>query len=197
MSLPSVACPCCNVQLPLEAWIAHAATREAFIALASLHPSQRLPMAAMRYVGLFAPTKQTMRWERIADLLVELRGLIAAGRVEHRHQSHPAPLDYWIDAMEEALSRRDSLNLPLGSHGYLKSIVLGYASKAGAQAERAAHDRLAGNTPVGAVSQPPTSGAESSQPSDRQRQRMPESIKAQLKQFQQPGLGPNPSTKGT
>lgn len=44
--LPSVHCPCCNVQLPLEGWIAHAATREAFLALAALHPSVRLPMTA-------------------------------------------------------------------------------------------------------------------------------------------------------
>lgn len=171
--LPSVSCPCCNITLPLEAWIAHTATREAFLALAGLHPSLRLPMTALRYVGLFAPAKQTMRWERIHDLLLEVRDLIASGRCSHKHQEVAAPLDYWLNAMEECLARRDSLTLPLSSHGYLKSIVVGYGSKAEAKKE----DRIE-QTRQGAAG---AGGGE-----DRAaRTGMPASIKEQLKHFTQ------------
>lgn len=170
-SLPSVACPCCNVQLPLEAWIAHTATREAFLALAGLHPSLRLPMTALRYVGLFAPAKQAMRWERIHDLLLEVRDLIASGRCSHKHQDVAAPLDYWLNAMEECLARRDSLTLPLNSHGYLKSIVVGYGTKAEAKAEVRVEQTRQGAAGAGG-------GADRAQ-----RTNMPTSIKAQLKQF--------------
>lgn len=151
--LPSVACPCCNVQLPLEAWISNAATREAFLSLAALHPSQRLPMTAMRYVGLFAPARQTMRWDRIADLLMEIRDLISSGRVEYRHQNLPAPMDYWLNAMEECLTRRATLTLPLTSHGYLKSIVVGYSSKAEAKAEQHTEQTRQGHAGTGGAAQ--------------------------------------------
>jgi hypothetical protein len=205
--LPSIACPCCNVMMPLEAWIAHAATREAFLALASLHPSQRLPMTVMRYIGLFSPLKQNLRWERIADLMVEIKDLIAAGTVGVKHQTLPAPLEYWLMGMEECLARRDRLTLPLSSHGYLKTIVAGYSNKAEAGAEKADHDRRGGFTPVGgqvARMEPGRNpGMLATTAPAKPRAAMPAHIKDQLKQFTRspdtnPGdtAPPLPATQG-
>ena len=145
--LPVVACPCCNVQLPLEGWIANTAAREAFLALAGLHPSMRLPMTCLRYVGLFAPIKHTMRWERIADLLNEVRELISTGRVTWKHQELPAPLDYWLTGMETLLAKGD-LRRPLANHNYLKAVVAGMSeqAQAGDEQRRIAGGR--GETPV-------------------------------------------------
>jgi len=148
MSLPAVSCPCCNVQLPLEAWIAHTATREAFMALAGLHPSMRLPMTCLRYVGLFAPAKRTLRWERIADLLREVADMMRNGRVEWKHQSLPAPLDYWLTGMETLLAKSD-LKRPLSNHNYLKAVVAGMSEQAQASAETQRLTQGRGETPVG------------------------------------------------
>lgn len=181
MALPAVSCPCCNVQLPLEAWLAHAATREAFLALAGLHPSMRLPMTCLRYVGLFAPRRQTMRWDRIADLLAEVRALIAAGTVEWKHQTLPAPLDYWLAGMENMLARPD-LKTPLGNHNYLKAVVAGMSEGSEARAESRALAQARGETPVGhsaaQASSPPKTQAERPAPRG-----MPAHIRDQLAVF--------------
>lgn len=154
MSLPAVACPCCNVQLPLEAWISNTATREAFLALAGLHPSMRLPMTCLRYVGLFAPIKQTMRWERIADLLAEVRELISTGRVEWKHQSLAAPLDYWLTGMETLLAKSD-LRRPLANHNYLKAVVAGMSEQSQAGDEQRRVSQARGETPPSPPAPPP------------------------------------------
>lgn len=154
MSLPAVSCPCCNIQLPLEAWIANSATREAFLALAGLHPSMRLPMTCLRYVGLFAPAKQSMRWERIADLLQEVRALISTGRVEWKAKSLPAPLDYWLTGMETLLAKAD-LRRPLANHNYLKAVVAGMSEQAAGGEEQRRISQGRGETQVAAFPSPP------------------------------------------
>ncbi len=107
-------------------------------------------MTTLRYVGLFAPRKQTMRWERIADLLAEVQALIATGTVEWKHQVLPAPLDYWLAGMEDMLSRPD-LKVPLGGHNYLKAVVAGMSETRQASAESRALAQGRGETPVGGV----------------------------------------------
>lgn len=146
MSLPIVACPCCNVQIPLEVWLAHTATREAFLTLAELHPGLRLPKTALRYVGLFAPAKRTLRWERIADLLREVAELVNSGRVAWKHQDLPAPMDYWLTGMESLLAKED-LRRPLSNHNLLKAIVASYSEQAQAGAEQARITSGRGETP--------------------------------------------------
>lgn len=137
--LPTVACPSCNAQMPLDVLIGHQGARDALLALAKLHPSQaRIVMTAIRYAGLWAPEKQALRFDRLAAILTDLGQLIGTGTVGKRGVNHPAPLDYWITAMEDMLANRDRLRLPLASHGYLKSVVASYADRAAASAERTA-----------------------------------------------------------
>lgn len=161
MSLPIVACPCCNVQLPLEAWIAHQGAREAFLALAGLHPSMRLPYTTMRYVGLFGPRKQTMRWDRIADLFREVKELISTGRVAWKGLDLPAPLDYWLNGMETLLAK-DDLRRPLANHNYLKAVVAGMSEQAAATIEQQRITSGRGETPIGA---PPSLSRAAAHPS--------------------------------
>ncbi len=171
--LPIVACPVCGTRIPLEVWIACTATREAFTALAKLHPSQRLPWTAMRYAALFGPAKQTMRWERIADVLREIGELISTGRVEWKHQTLAAPLDYWLSAMETMLARTD-LTLPMPNHNYLKSIVAGMSEKSAAVQEQRVEETRQGHAGTG--------GAEA-RAERTGKAEMPTSIRDQLKQI--------------
>lgn len=177
--LPIVACPVCGTKIPLEVWIACTATRDAFLALASLHPSQRLPMTALRYTSLFAPARQTMRWERIADVLREVGELVATGRVDWKHQTLPAPLDYWLGGMEALLAKAD-LRRPLANHNYLKAVVAGMSDQAEAKAEvRTEQTRQGVAGTGGAAARAERTG----------KAEMPQSIKAQLAQFTQPKGG--------
>ena len=158
MALPIVSCPCCNVELPLEAWIAHQAMRDAFVSLASLHPSMRLPWATFRYVGLFAPPKRKLRPERIADLFEEVRVMVSSGTVDWQHNTLPAPLDYWINAMD-TLCAKDDLRRPLSSHNLLRAVVASYSEQAKASAERERITSGRGETPVAPAPRRPTTDA--------------------------------------
>lgn len=158
MGLPAITCPCCNVALPMEAVFAHQGARDAFLALAGLHPSQRLAMTALRYVGLFAPARQAMRWDSIADRMREVQDLISSGRVSWKHQDHAAPLDYWINGMEIMLADT-GLRRPITGHNYLKAIVAGMGERVEAKAEQQSEDRRAGRTLVGAPRLEPSTPA--------------------------------------
>lgn len=154
--MPIVSCPVCNAQTPLDALLGHQGARDALLALAGLHASQRLQLSALRYVGLFAPAKQTMRLDRVADLLAELRTLMAPGTVQHKGKTYAAPVDYWINAMDDMLARRAELTLPMTGHKYLIAIVAGYSERSDAMSERARQQSAAGTTPpVGYAAPPP------------------------------------------
>lgn len=178
MGLPAITCPCCNVAMPLEAVFAHQGARDAFLALAGLHPSQRLAMTALRYIGLFAPARQAMRWDRIADLMNEIRELVSSGRVSWKHQEHAAPLDYWISAMETMLAD-PVLRRPLSSHNYLKAIVAGMGERVEARAEQRDEDARAGRTPVGAPRREPAT------PAPPKPRMAPEAAREKINQFKQ------------
>ena len=195
MSLPVVACPCCNVQLPMEAWIAHQGAREAFLALAGLHPSMRLPYTTMRYVGLFGPRKQTMRWDRIADLFREVKDLIGTGRVAWKGQDLPAPLDYWLNGMETLLAK-DDLRRPLGNHNYLKAVVAGMSEQAAATIEQKRITGGRGETPIGHADAGPGRLPKPVRPETdarTERKAAPVSLADTLKSL---NLNPNPNPTG-
>lgn len=147
--LPLVACPSCNARMSLDALLGHQGARDAVLALATLHPSaSRLATTTLRYIGLFAPAKREMGFDRVAGLLTELAELMKTGRVERRGRVWAAPLENWIAAMDEMLAKRERLTLPLKSHGYLLEILAGYADRAesGAEEKREAERRYAFST---------------------------------------------------
>lgn len=165
--LPLVSCPACNAQMSLDVLLGHQGARDAILALANLHPGTKLVSTAVRYLALFAPAKQTMRFDRIATLLAELGEMIQPARVEHQGRTYAAPVDYWVTAMEEMLANRDRLRLPLTSHGYLKTIVTGMGDRAAADTERRQEAYANGATPkVGHAA--PAESAQPSQPARKQ-----------------------------
>lgn len=148
--LPLVTCPACQTEMGLEALLGADDARGVVEILARLPGPPALRKALLRYVGLFAPAKQKLRWGRVEALLGEVLAMLEAGRIERNGRVWPAPLDYWQMALEAVLANT-TLRRPLKSHGYLLEILAGLADKAEARGEQ---DRLArgrGETPVGSL----------------------------------------------
>lgn len=145
-------CPCCFARFSIEAALTDDAARKAVAAALKL-PAP-LGDLILRYLAFFRPSKRALSWDRAAKLLNELVEPIQAARVERHGRAWPAPIEYWREALEQMLDRRDKLQLPLKSHGYLFEIVAGLASKAEGRAETATEQqkrhpqRQAGSHPV-------------------------------------------------
>ena len=142
-------CPACNALFTLDAALQGDAAREAVLtALALPAPLAKL---LVRYLACFAPAKRQLSWDRVAALLGELAGPIAAAQVERNGRTWAAPIGYWQMGLETVLQARDGgkLTLPLKSHGYLFEVIAGLSGKAEALAESADHKRRAGTVSVG------------------------------------------------
>lgn len=95
--------------------------------------------AVYGYLRLFKPPKTGLRPVKATRLASEVRDLVLSGyvcideRSGVRRETTPA---MWAAGIEEMLSKRDALQLPLGSHGYLRKVVFGIADSVDAQAEK-------------------------------------------------------------
>jgi hypothetical protein len=168
-------CPACGATASLDVLLGNEGAREAVMAaLAMPAPIGKL---LVQYLGLFRPASRNLSFDRVATLLNELLPLIAEARIERNGRLWSAPQDYWRMALEEMLAKRDSLTLPLKSHGYLLTIIAGYSSKAEAAQEAQSENARAGRTPVGSVAaHQPVAPAQPEQ----KRTSIPESVKAEL-----------------
>lgn len=126
-------CPGCGFTADIEAFLLDAVAREVVLLAFSL-PAP-LGERLLRYLRLFAPPKRALAWDRVLRLLLDLAPAIAEARVERNGRTWAAPLDYWSMALDDMLARRDQLQLPLKSHGYLFEIVAGLSNKAEGKAE--------------------------------------------------------------
>jgi hypothetical protein len=146
--LPTVTCPACQTEMGLEALLGTDDARGVVELMARMPGSPALRKGLLRYVGLFAPAKQRLRWGRAEALLTELQAMMDAGRIERNGRTWPAPLDYWQMALDAVLANT-TLRRPLKSHGYLLEILAGLADKAEARQEQDRLTRGRGETPVG------------------------------------------------
>ena len=179
--LPLITCPACAAEMTVDVLFGHAGAREAVLALASLDPSNRLLPATLRYVALFAPAKQRLRFERLASLLAEIAELVRPATLKHRGQILAVPRGYWITAMDEMTGpRRQSLALPMKSHGYLKTVVAGIAERDAARAEARTEAGRAGRTPVGGLPPPPPPDTAPKPEAEAPRKRITDEDRAQL-----------------
>lgn len=147
-----ITCPCCFARYAIEAALTDDAARQAVAAALKL-PAP-LGDLILRYMAFFRPSKRALSWDRAARLLAELLEPIQAGRIERHGRAWSAPLDYWREALEQMLDRRDKLQLPLKSHGYLFEIVAGLSSKAEGRVETAAEQEKRHARPRPAEAQP-------------------------------------------
>ena len=134
-----VTCPCCFARFAIEAALTDDDARRAVAA--ALKMPAPLGELVLRYIGLFRPAKRALAWDRAAALIDALLLPIQAGRVERHGRVWAAPLDAWRAALTEMLDRRDKLQLPLKSHGYLFEIVTAQANKTEARIEQDAEDQ--------------------------------------------------------
>lgn len=171
-------CPCCQTDFPIEAAINDIAARNAVKRAFSVTPFGDLLIS---YVQLFKPAQRALAMPRLVKLLDELMPMIQAGRIERNGRIWPAPQEYWRQAFEEMLAKREQLTLPLKSHGYLLTIIAGYADKSEHKAEAKSEDRRAGRTPVGGQVR-----EEATHQEPAQRSPMPASVRQQLGKFKGP-----------
>lgn len=133
-----ITCPCCFARFAIEAALTDDDARRAVAA--ALKMPAPLGELVLRYIGLFRPAKRALAWDRAAALIDALLLPIQAGRVERHGRMWAAPVDAWRVAFNEMLDRRDKLQLPLKSHGYLFEIVMAQANKTEARIERQAEE---------------------------------------------------------
>lgn len=126
-------CPSCGCYGPVDVFLADLELARAVMAALSVPAALAAPM--QQYLRLFRPAQRALTARRIETLLGELAPMIAAGAIERRGRTWPAPVEYWRAGIEEMLEHRDRLTLPLKSHGYLLEIIAGLAHRAETQAE--------------------------------------------------------------
>ena len=132
-------CPACGACGSIEFFLMDAAARESVRAAFSL-PAP-LGRQVMSYIGLFRPGRRSLTWDRVEKLLAELLTCIQEAKVVRNGITHPAPLDYWKEAIDQVLMNRAKLTLPMKSHGYLFEVIAGLAVKAGAAKEQRVETR--------------------------------------------------------
>lgn len=127
-------CPNCGAVMSLDALMAHEAAREALALVFAL--SGRLGTAITRYIGLFRPASRELSMDRVAKLLRDIVPDIQRGEIERNGTTHPAPVEAWIAAIDQALVARETgrLKMPLTSHGWLYEVIASQRVSAGAPA---------------------------------------------------------------
>ena len=126
-------CPACNEPLSLAALIEHDAAREAINA--ALKWPAPLGKLLLQYIGLHKPLKTSISMDKVAKILADLLPMVNEGKVRKNGNVYAAPQEYWAQAIETMVANRAALTLPLKSHGYLISIIAGYAEKVSAKKE--------------------------------------------------------------
>jgi hypothetical protein len=145
-------CPSCHAHHSIDAWLNDADARLAMSAAAEL-PAEVGPVV-LRYLGLFRPAQQSLRWARANKLLLEVLAWLQAGSIRRHGRDWPVTPTSLRAAIDTVLARRDKLDLPLADHAYLLSVIAGHADKAEAQAETASEtQRRHGSAPAPAAEQ--------------------------------------------
>jgi len=127
-------CPYCGKSIDIIQGMELAAGNEWTALIQSLTPS--MIGALLRYLELFKPHKQTLRWSRRLALTQELMPMIKSGTLVRNGITHPMPAQVWEGVMMHLVSNKPaSLALPLKSNGYLLAIMMGKVEKKQALAE--------------------------------------------------------------
>lgn len=132
-----ITCPSCGVDFPVEAGLIEGDGKRLAAVAAGMDPL--LGRAALQYLGLFKPAKQSLRVARAAKLLAELADLADEGSVCRDERSgvrRPATSALWAAGIERMLIDRERLDLPLANHHYLRAVVFALADQADAAGER-------------------------------------------------------------
>ncbi|MCQ8103257.1 hypothetical protein NP590_03985 [Methylomonas sp. SURF-2] len=93
--------------------------------------------ALLRYLELFKPAKQELRWSRRLALTKELVPLIKEAQIKRNGIAYSAPAGIWeAEMMKLVVNRPETLVLPLKGNGYLLSMIAGRGERAAAKLEQ-------------------------------------------------------------
>lgn len=145
----TLVCPSCGFYGPPDAYLAEGGAARGLLLALSVPAALAQPV--QQYLRLFRPPKRALSSRRVVTLLEELLPMIVEARISRVGVTYPAPVEYWREALDEMVAGRDRLTLPLKSHGYLLTIIAGYAKKADAAQERSREERARGVTPIGGL----------------------------------------------
>lgn len=127
-------CPYCGKTIDIIQGMELAAGNEWTALIQSIPPS--MIGALLRYLEMFKPVKQSLRWSRRLALTQELMPMIKSGTVKRHGVEYAMPMQAWEGEMMKLVSNKPpSLVLPLKSNGYLLSIMVGRVEKNLAAAE--------------------------------------------------------------
>lgn len=102
-------------------------------ALALPHPINK-PL--LTYLGLFRPAKRSLTWDRVEKLLSDLLEPIETGKLMRNGRTFVVTIEVWQAALDTLLAKRETLRLPMKTHGLLFEIAAGLADKCAAKHER-------------------------------------------------------------
>lgn len=122
-------CPACGAEMSLDVVLSHEALRRATFEL--LQMSLPLGALVMRYVALFRPAKNRMGADRMAKLVAQLLPDMQRQVITHRGRDWDMPLEGWRAGFEAMLEKAAAgkLTLPLDTHAYLYTVLVGLADK--------------------------------------------------------------------
>lgn len=93
--------------------------------------------ALLRYLELFKPEKQELRWSRRLALTRELAPMIKSAQIKRNGIVYSAPHAMWeAEMMKLVVARPDTVVLPLKSNGYLLSMIAGRGERAASRVEQ-------------------------------------------------------------
>lgn len=185
-----LSCPGCGAIFSLDALIGNEGAREAV--MAAMQMPAPLGWLMIRYVALFRPAQRQLSLDRVANLLNDLLPMIDEVKIERNGRCWSAPQVYWKQAIEEMLTKRDTLALPLKSHGYLLAIIEGYNLKSEQRKEQQHEDKLAGRTPAAIPAAYQPSQDVLNVINEKPRSVMPESVKQDLQRLKMRTYEPPP-----
>jgi hypothetical protein len=178
-------CPYCGKTIDIIQGMELAAGNEWTALIQSIPPS--MIGALLRYLEMFKPVKQSLRWSRRLALTQELMPMIKSGTVKRHGVEYAMPMQAWEGEMMKLVSNKPaSLVLPLKSNGYLLQIMVGRVEKnlAAAEAQQIEAQRNRGHVgaqtgmqPVGAV----VGKAAASKPEHKQKSAPPHGWQGKVK----------------
>lgn len=129
-------CPGCGDEMSLGVLISHNELRQATVDL--VEKGLSLGSLVLRYVGLFRPATNRMSADRFAKLVIQLAPDIEREHVHHRGRDWIVPRPMWEQGLEAMLEKAAAgkLTLPLDSHVYLYTVLVGLSERVEAARER-------------------------------------------------------------
>ncbi len=128
-------CPYCGISASAELFFEGDAARRTIAIAFDTNP--QLGKLVIKYLSLFRPNKQALRWPRALTLLQQLDVDIKRGEIKRKKRNWTAPMPLWLDSLQIIIDRADqaALDLPLKDHAYLYEIISRNANKIEALAE--------------------------------------------------------------